>query len=91
MIFLNATKAKILHFDAVLYDTVRGQQTMGDAQTKRRDDCPRCGGGVDALTLGVAQVWAMVWAIAAGHHGVRQSRCLNLAVEVEKKIDLIKM
>ena len=61
---------------------------MGDAQTKRRDDCPRCGGDVDALTLGVAQVWAMVGAIATGHHGVRQNRCLNSTAEVEKKLNL---
>ena len=60
---------------------------MGDAQTKRRDDCPRCGGDVDALTLGVAQVWAMVGAIATGHRGVRQNRCLNLTAEAEKKLD----
>ncbi len=78
------TKAKILHFDAVSYDTVRGEQTMGDAQTKRRDDRLRCGGDVDALTLGVAQVWAMLGAIATGHHGVRQNRCLNLTAEGKK-------
>ena len=61
---------------------------MGDAQTKRRDDCPRCGGDVNALTLGVAQVWVMVGAIATGHHGVRRNRCLNLTAEAEKKLDL---
>jgi hypothetical protein len=61
---------------------------MGDTQTKRRDDCPRCGGDVDALTLGVSQIWAMVGAIATGHHGVCQNRCLNLTAEVEKKLDL---
>jgi hypothetical protein len=61
---------------------------MGDAQTKHRDDRPRCGGDVDALTLGIAQVWAMVGAIATGHHGVRQNRCLNLTAEVEKKTRL---
>ena len=57
---------------------------MGDTQTKRRDDRPQCGGDVDALSLGVAQVWAMVGAIATGHHGVRRNRCLNLTAEVEK-------
>ena len=61
---------------------------MGDTQTKRRDDHPWCGGDVDALTLGIAQVWAMVGAITTGHHGVRQNRCLNLTAEVEKKLDL---
>ena len=57
---------------------------MGDTQTKCRDDPPRCGGDVYALTLGIAQVWAMVGAIAPGHHGVRQNRCFNLTAEVEK-------
>ena len=58
---------------------------MGNTQTKRRDDRPRCGGDVYALTLGVAQVWAMVGAVAVGHHGVCGSRCLNLSAKVEKK------
>ena len=58
---------------------------MGNTQTKRRDDRPRCGGDVYALILGIAQVWAMVGAVAVGHHGVRGSRCLNLSAEVEKK------
>ena len=61
---------------------------MDDAQTKRRDDHPWYGDDVDVPTLGVAQVWAMVWAIAAGHHGARRSWCLNLSAEVEKKLDL---
>jgi hypothetical protein len=61
---------------------------MGNTQTKRRDDCPRCGGEVYVLTLGIAQVWAMVGAIATGHHGVRQNQCLHLTTEVEKKLDL---
>ena len=61
---------------------------MGDAQTKCRDDRPWCGGDVDALTLGVSQVWAMVGAIATGHHGERQGRCLNLTAEAEKKLGL---
>ncbi len=60
---------KKLHFDAVLYDGVEHPQFLGDAQTKLRDDCPQCGAAVDALTLGIAQVWAMVRAIATGHHG----------------------
>ncbi len=42
---------------------------MGYAQTKRRDDRPWCGDDVDALSLGVAEVWVMVGAIATGHHG----------------------
>jgi hypothetical protein len=62
---------------------------MGNAQTKCRDDCPRCGGDVDALTLGVAQVWAMVGAIATGYHGVHRNRCLNLTAEVKNKLDLV--
>jgi hypothetical protein len=49
---------------------------MGDAPSKRRDDRPQCGGDIDALTLGIAQVWAMVGAIATGHHGVRRNLCL---------------
>jgi hypothetical protein len=62
---------------------------MGDTQTKRRDDRLRCGDDVDVLTLVVAQVWAMVGAIATGHHGVRQNWCLNLTAEVEKTLNLV--
>ena len=42
---------------------------MDYAQAKRRDDCPWCGGDIDALGLGAAMIWAMLGAISAAHHG----------------------
>jgi hypothetical protein len=66
-----AQTQKISHFDAVSYVLYDQSQYLGDTQTKHRDDCPWYGDDVDVPTLGVALVWAMVWAIAAGHHGAR--------------------
>jgi hypothetical protein len=68
-----AIKCKNLTFFAVSYDVVERRQYLGDAQTKCTRHRPWCGDDVDALTLGVAQVLAMVWAIAVGHHGARRS------------------
>ena len=43
---------------------------MDYAQAKRWDDCPLCGGDIDALGLGAAMIWwAMLGAISAAHHG----------------------
>jgi hypothetical protein len=53
----------------VVYDSQYGLW-CGDAQTKRMHHPPQCGGDVCALTWGVAMPQMMVWAKAAGHHGV---------------------
>jgi hypothetical protein len=41
----------------------------GDDQTKRSDVAPRCGGDIDALTLGVPPRHTVVGAISAHRHG----------------------
>ena len=64
-----ALKSKNLTFFAVSYDVVERRQYLGDAQTKCTRHRPWCEDHVDALGLGVAQVWAMLGAIATGHHG----------------------
>ena len=42
---------------------------MDYAQAKRGDDCPWCGGDIDALGLGAATIWVMLGAISVAHHG----------------------
>ena len=68
-----ALKSKNLTLFAVSYDVAERRQYLGVAQTKCTRHRPWCEDDVNALTLGVAQVLAMVWAIAVGHHGARWS------------------
>ena len=42
---------------------------MDYAQAKRRDDCPWCGGDIDAIGLSAALIWVMLGAISAAHQG----------------------
>jgi len=48
------TKKQVSHY------IVHRAQTMGYAQTERRDHRPWCGDDANAPSLGVAQVWAML-------------------------------
>jgi hypothetical protein len=61
---------------------------MGYAQTKRRADRPWCGDDVDALSLGVTQVWVMVEAIATGHHG--RHRCTQIIYSQKWFVGLVQ-
>ena len=81
-------KSKNLTFFAVSYDVVERRQYLGDAQTKCTRHRPWCGDDVDALTLGVAQVLAMVWAIVVGHHMVRTGMVPKPVHGGKKKLDL---